>query len=571
MRVDKALGWTLFVLGGAAMALVLGYFGLAQYLGLHAPRGTAVQWTDVLYSDLTLFVLQPPFPPVGRLPVLLQIARFLAPAMTFLAGVETLRLLAGEQLRRWSAAMAAGHAVVTGDGIIAFELARRLRADYRKVVLIRTADSAPDQARRAGLLQVGGDPADAATLRAAGVHRAAVIYACAADSAKNAATALRAREIRAARHRPMTIYAQVRDAEIRTALAARRIGAVGDPGLRLDFFAIEQIAARALLDQYPLVTADGEPAQVVIAGFGLLGQAVLHEVALRAPAPGRRVAVTIRDRDADALRMFMGGFPVVGRNCALTRTAPDERLAGGTGPVLAFVCLPDSDEALRAGLAEAQALAGPSDRVVICSYEPSPFGGVFTGEQALLDDLSGRLSVFEVDQEACVPDRIKADLIDQIARAMHRLYLREASGRGETPAANRAAVPWERLPEGLRDSNRAQAAHIGIKLAEIGCVIVPETGSAPAFRFEDGEIERLAILEHNRWLTERQAQGFVFGPAKEGREHPDLVPWERLSGIAKEKDRTFVCELPGLLGEAGFQILRPRPGTPADRPGAART
>src|SRR5207248_8625073 len=56
----------------------------------------------------------------------LGIARFLAPAATVVAAVEAVRFSLSEQLRRWSAASASGHAIVTGDGPVAVALARRL-------------------------------------------------------------------------------------------------------------------------------------------------------------------------------------------------------------------------------------------------------------------------------------------------------------------------------------------------------------------------------------------------------------------------------------------------------------
>jgi len=44
--------------------------------------------------------------------------------------------------------------------------------------------------------------------------------------------------------------------------------------------------------------------------------------------------------------------------------------------------------------------------------------------------------------------------------------------------------------------------------------------------------------------------------AREGKQHPSLVDWQNLLESEKEKDRDAVRELPSILGEAGFQILR---------------
>jgi hypothetical protein len=188
--------------------------------------------------------------------------------------------------------------------------------------------------------------------------------------------------------------------------------------------------------------------------------------------------------------------------------------------------------------------------------DPSPFGRVLTGQKALLDDVEGRLTVFEVIEEACVPGRIRQDLTDQLARAIHQAYVNSRVARGDSPQLNRSMLPWEELPEDLRRSNLAQAADIGVKCDAIGCAVIPESASAPAFAFTADEIQRLAQMEHQRWVKERQEQGFVYGPVRQGNQYPDLVDWQYLSDAAKDKDRDAIRELPAILRQAGFQILR---------------
>ena len=551
------------VLAIAAVALVLGYLGLRQYLAHQpAPAAYGRGWADILFYDVQLFVFNAaPTQGPGPFPVTLGIARFLAPATTVLAGVETVRLLLGEQLRRWASALASGHAVVTGDGAVAVELARNLRTEYRKVVLISTSWATIAQARRYQLLDVSGDPTDPVTLRAAGLGRAVALYACADQGAANAATALRAREIAQASSRPLATYALVRDAEICTALRARRIGALGDPGFRLDFFSAEDTAARVLLDRYPLVRDGAPPAQAVIIGFGRLGRAVLREIARRPSLDGSPIGVTVHGGTPQAVADYLKRFPAIQRTCSVTHDGDPLTPPGGAGHTHTFVCLPGNDDALNAGLAAADTMTARSDQVVICMNEPSPFGPVLTGKTGLLDDVGGRLTVFEVIEEACMPARIREDLVDQLARAVHRAYVDTCAARGDTPAVNQSMRPWDQLPDDLKRSNLAQAADIGTKLDAIDCVVTPESASAPAFTFAPDEIERLAQMEHQRWMRERQAEGKVYGPTREGNQHPDLVAWRDLSDSAREKDRAAIRELPAILREAGFQILRlpPRP------------
>ena len=560
---SNRLARVLIVLVIAAVALIIGYLGLHQLVAhQQAPAAYGRGWPDILFYDVQLFVFNAaPAQGPGPFPLTLQVARFLAPATTILAGVETIRLLLAEQLRRWAAARAAQHAIVTGDGAVALELARNLRQEYRKVVLLSASWETTVQARRHRLLDVTGDPADPAALRAAGLRRANALYACTDLSVTNAATALRAREISQAAGQTLATYALVRDAEICTALRARRIGAHGDPRFRLDFFSVEDTAARVLLDRHPLVPEGAPPGQAVIIGFDRLGRAVLREIARRPRLDGSKISVRVRGETPQAVSSFLDKFPAVGRSCSvICDSDPPPPPSDGRVATHIFVCLSGAEDALDAGLAAAHALTGRSDRVVICMREPSPFGPVLTGQTALLDDVKGRLTVFEVIEEACMPARIKADLVEQIARAIHRAYVDNCAARGDTPQVNRSMRPWEQLPDELKRSNLAQAADIGTKLEAIDCTVTPESATAPAFAFQAHEVEQLAEMEHERWMQERRAEGKVYGPSRTGNKHPDLVDWQYLSETAREKDRDAIRELPAILQEAGFQILRLPPG-----------
>jgi RyR domain len=230
---------------------------------------------------------------------------------------------------------------------------------------------------------------------------------------------------------------------------------------------------------------------------------------------------------------------------------------GGRGPAVVFVCLPDNDDALSAGLAAAaQSLATRSGRVVICLHDPSPFGALLTGQRIVLDDEQGQLAVFGVLEEGCVPERVRQDLHDQLARAIHQAYLDHCAAQGDSPERNPSMRPWTELPDDLKQANLAQAADIRRKLRAIDCAIVPESAAVPVFAFTAGEVEQLAEQEHERWMRERQALGYVLGPDRAAKQHPDLLPWAGLSEASRDKDRNAVCEIPSILQQAGFQIIR---------------
>jgi uncharacterized membrane protein len=164
---------------------------------------------------------------------------------------------------------------------------------------------------------------------------------------------------------------------------------------------------------------------------------------------------------------------------------------------------------------------------------------------------------------------INVHVTERLAQAIHDAYgavyevgAQSAVARGQVPGGTASLGGWDELPEEFKESNRAQAREIGEKLAVIGCFTVPAVDQAPDFAFDDEEVRLLARLEHERWMDERTAQGFEFGPVRGDRIRPDLVPWERLSEASRARNIQSVRWIPGLLARVGFQVLRVGGGPP---------
>lgn len=158
---------------------------------------------------------------------------------------------------------------------------------------------------------------------------------------------------------------------------------------------------------------------------------------------------------------------------------------------------------------------------------------------------------------------VNVQVTERLAQAIHDTY-----GAVHEGGMAVSLGPWAELPEEFKESNRAQAREIGERLAAIGCVMVPAFDQAPDFAFDDHEVQLLARLEHERWMGERTAQGFEFGPVRGERTRPDLVPWERLPGEARRRNLQDVRRIPAMLACAGFQVLR-HGGGAQDGPGEA--
>lgn len=153
-----------------------------------------------------------------------------------------------------------------------------------------------------------------------------------------------------------------------------------------------------------------------------------------------------------------------------------------------------------------------------------------------------------------------------LARAIHEDYLLKHKRADEGQAQEASLLPWEQLPEALKENNRYQADRIGSKLKAIGCQVAQLTDwNAASFVFTIEEVDRMAQMEHESWSAQLVSAGWAYAPTKslEKKTHPDLVSWDELSVVEKEKNRLIVRGIPRFLAQVGFQVER-RPESGSD-------
>ena len=64
------------------------------------------------------------------------------------------------------------------------------------------------------------------------------------------------------------------------------------------------------------------------------------------------------------------------------------------------------------------------------------------------------LRAFGLLDRDCHPDQVLRGTHETLARALHEDYLRQQSAAGVTPQQDSSLVPWDALPEHLKESNR---------------------------------------------------------------------------------------------------------------------
>ncbi len=572
----RRLQWPAIV-AAAVVALVLGYVGFARYFDAAGEQRT---FWDILYRDLQLFTIESGSVN-GWVPWELQVARFLAPAVTMVTAVAAVAALLSERLRLARLRFARDHTLICGLGRKGLLVAETLADRSERVVVIENDELNDhlDRLRERGITVLLGDASDPQLLRRARAGHAKRVLAVCGEDAVNAEVALRCRDLsRESGGSPLDCYVHIVDGDLCRLLKEQELRGSVEDLMRLEFFNVFESGARVLVRQYPPFsiedeTSAGAAPHVLVVGCGNMGSNVVARSAREwwrtGPGSERRLTVTVVDREARARCAAMQvRWPRLIESCDLIPVEVDvtsavfERgdfLDGGPKrrpPVsIAYVCLDDDSRGLSAALAVHRRARRRSVPVVVrMSYD--------TGLAGLVADAEGfeGLSGFAVISWVCDPDRLFAGTHETIAHAIHESYMVERLALGETESSNPAVVPWERLPGDLRESNRRQADHVVARLVAVGCDIAPLSDwEAERFSFTGDELDVMAQMEHERWCDERRAAGWAFRTGAKDLERktsPYLVPWDDLSEAMQEANRVAVRELPHFLADVGLQVVR---------------
>jgi voltage-gated potassium channel Kch len=553
---------------GAVTAFGLGCIGFWQYYstpgGYFPTPGHRARLSDIFYWSLKLFVFTAPDRPDG--PVVLDIARFLAPIVASFAGLSALGVLFRDRLQQMRIPRMHRHVVMSGLGpYVGSAFLRHLWEHGEQVVVIESDAGNPriELCRSLGVPVIVGDAQSWRTLHSAGVQRASLLLAVCPDDALNAEIISVARNL-------------VRG---RSAGALRCVARIGDPDLcallriqgarsadsvtSLDFFNTDEVSARLLLDDFPITTEHQQP-HILVAHLDPLGSWVIWHAARewhydRADGDARPLVVTVVDDDAQhRVAALLGRYPELEHICTFVtasactseiRKLADHHDAVASPPLTrAYVTAYHDEQAVETALRLRRELDA-SVPLVMALARAHGVAGLITNV-GIARGLN--IDVFMSLERTCTVELLKGGSWETIAHAIHRRW------RAEQPTAGKPPPTWAELDEPRKESSRAQALDIKAKVRSMGCVIEPfhDWGTSD-FAFTEKEIEDLAIDEHKRWEDERLADGWTLGSKDvDNKVSPYLVPFCDLPPDIAELDRIFVRQIPSMLASVGLQVVR---------------
>lgn len=557
----------------------LGCIGVAKQLEVSEKRPV----TDVFYRTIQLYVIEDGIMASGAtIPIELELARFLAPivaAYTALAGLAT---VFREKLKMFYLRFTSNHVVICGLGKKGLLLAKGfLERNYCVVVIEKDPNnSLLNECKDYGAILLIGNAANRGVLRSARVQKALYLISVCGDDGVNSEVAVHAYAL-AGDHkgRVLTCFAHIVDYRLCSLLREREIETQKVDSFRMEFFNIFDSGAKALLNKYPAFSmrhdAQCPRPHLLVVGMGHLGESLVVHAARNwwrdyAKDCGR-LRITIIDQDAHSkAKSLRIQYQQMEKACELVPRqmdiqSPEFQLGNflcdakdNCKITQAYICLDNDSLGLIAGLSLLRQMKKCRIPIVVRMTHNAGLATLLQGVESR-SGFSG-LDAFGILDQTCTPELLLGGTHEIIARAIHDDYVSKLEKDGKTPQINPSMVPWEELPEGLKESNRRQADHTGAKLKKVGCEVAPQDDwDAELFNFTPEEIELLAEKEHERWVEEYELAGWTFAAGEKNpqkKTHPYLIPWDQLTEEVKELDRDTVRGMPSFLAKAGFQVFR---------------
>ena len=195
------------------------------------------------------------------------------------------------------------------------------------------------------------------------------------------------------------------------------------------------------------------------------------------------------------------------------------------GPARVFVCLDDDSLKPLGGAGAGPAQPRPATRPSSCAWPRTP------GLAVLLRDVDAgsgsfqHLRAFGLLDRTCHPDQVLRGTHEILARAIHEDYLRQQSAAGVTPGAEpldgARGTPCRsisRNPTASRPTTSGPSSR--------PCSAVPRrcwTGTSRSSSSRPEEIERLARMEHDRWMAAKLRRRLASRPEEgQRRQNPPL-------------------------------------------------
>lgn len=547
------------------IGLALGYFGFVLYANQNNEA-----WTtgDIFYRTLQLVAMDSGAVD-GKINWMLNAARFILPFLTAYTFLQGLLHIFKEQIQRQRLRRFKDHIVICGIGQKGARIAKELLSlGYNVVIIDKEHNRESEELLRAqGAIILDGDATNRDILTSARVQHARNLVCLLGSDRDNLQIAHQAFQLTHNRQvGKLTCTIHLASIDLLKLIRISELSRNPHVPFELESFNAYERTARLLLQEgakwEELISPEGVPGSLLVIGLGKLGEQLVVQAGYQWHLLDRsdQLVVTMIDSDAEEKkRNLLRNYPQLENVFQLNPIQVELTSIGllqnileplKSGEVIqAYICLDDPVLSLQVCL----------NLLQIPGYINKPIWVHLSKESGLTSILekplpglgvASQIRTFDIFDHACSADLILGGMHEILARDLHEIY------RAENRSAS-ANKTWEQLPEALKDANQQQASRIFQLLKEGGYRIYPlQDWDAHKKVFTDTEMEKMARLEHELWRQAKEADGWIYAEERdnEKRLHPDLVPWEELPEVEREKNLKVIRQLPALLARIGFEI-----------------
>ncbi len=558
-RFFKKYEWYI-VSSAVIISWLLGFIGFVQYFHLHE---TQVSIADTIYITIQLYTLESGFvdPPM---PLILDIARFMAPFSLAMAAIMTILWFARNQFKIYRLSHIKKHIVLFGTDLTGSYLIRNIINSGKKVVVIgNRKDLSEEDLQNENIFFIEGKADDIELHKKARIEFSEKTFYAAQDNNINISAALLSAQyiencISKTQVNGYTHISSLSTIEKLQNLDYFQKSIIDrNKASRLDiqFFNIYERAARIIMRDYSpdsyfdLHSPDSEAANIFIAGLSHLGKSLILQLARMCHFGNlKKVRVIVWDKDVNILKEFLSEYPELDKILEIKYISDISADHNGLLidkvqelPKMIYLCSDDNTVSLNILSSLETYYISMKCNVVICHQQESDFLNNYKGKN---------IFHFNLKEETLTLDSIAKSEIDLLARVIHNDYLNEERKKKTHDPQMASHQEWENLNEPDRNQNRNQADHIWIKLRAIDPEYKTGSNNAPDFKnLENTEtIEKLSEMEHLRWMAHKQLNGFKFGKVRDNDKklHPNIIPYEELIEEDKQKDRDTIVNIPVL-------------------------
>jgi|GEM_PF-1083754 len=550
------------ICGCALLVIYLGFVGYAKYYtGLN--RGISL--SDQLYLALGLFTLGFSAPTV-EIPWQLDVARWLAPALLSYAVVKTILLMLRGQMLLLRIRRLQNHAVVCGLGEYGWPIVQALAAEGIPTVVIEPdpMHSHLGWADNVGVYVLPGNARDASNLAKVNVTQAKYLLAVTESDAANNEVIVQAYQLKQADPESplLKCIAHVQSHELAAVLYDDAIFSQDFSYFSARIINRQQLAARWLLLQHGPdtelihdITRLEEIRILLLGNHAFVEDLIVRLTKLGHYGTAHPIHITLAGPQAAAqLEAINKRWPVLSeiisikaKDIALSFLSAQnaQQLINSFKPHLIYLCAADTESTLIGTKALAR-LMTLHCQVIVCQFADD----LLTRSIEPAFQSYTQFKFVYPTQEIFTVEAIFNVTQDQSAIAIHNHYVESQIAAGDTAANNTSLVCWEDLPETLKDANRNQADHMQIKCRVITGSLQYTPEQIEHALSDKKTLERLARMEHERWVAEKQLDGWHYTEGAKNiaaRLSPSLISWEQLPESERQKDRDSVHNIPHLL------------------------